>query len=497
MTAAALQEHFARRYQREASEIGIVHLGLGAFHRAHQALYTDEVLERFGGDWAICGVSLKRPDIRDQLQPQQGLYTLLERDGSGDQIRVIGAVREILFALEAPEAVLNRMAAPQTRIVSLTVTEKGYCHDPATGKLNPEHPDIAHDLRDPGSPHSALGLIVEALNRRRQAGGTGLTVLCCDNLPENGHMVQGLILELARLQSPELAEWISQEVTFPCTMVDRIVPATTEADRAAVERLLGGKDASPVIGEPFRQWVIEDRFAAGRPGWNQVGAQMVEDVRPFEHMKLRMLNGTHSTLAYLGFLAGLEFVSDAVSTPEFAGLIRKMMDEEIRPTLNMPAGTDLSAYRDALLERYANPALRHRLYQIAMDGSQKLPQRLLGTLRDRRRSGASSPGIVLAVAGWMRYVTGRSEQQEEFTVQDPLSERFQTLAETSGLCDARGWHPERGPAYVQALLQVHEVFGTDLAADEDFAAAVTEAFQMLLHHGSRDAVRRVSGVKPS
>ncbi len=472
----ALHQHFAQRYHRDATGIGIVHLGIGAFHRAHQALYTDEVLERFGGNWGICGVSLRRPDIRDQLAPQDGLYTLLERDGSGDFIRVIGAVKEVLFAPEAPEAVLERLSASGTRIISLTVTEKGYCHDPATGRLNAQHPDIVQDLAHPRSPRSALGFLVEGLATRREHGTGGVTVLCCDNLPENGQVVRNLTLELARLRDPDLATWIEQSVSFPCTMVDRIVPATTEADRDTVAALLGGPDAGAVVGERFRQWVIEDHFVAGRPQWEAVGAEMVNDVRPFEHMKLRMLNGTHSTLAYTGFLAGLEHVSDAIRAPGFEERLRSLMDEEIIPTLHLPPGTDLPAYRDALLERYANPSLKHRLYQIAMDGSQKLPQRLLGTLRDLKAAGRPAPGLTRAVAAWMRYVTGLDGQQQPFTVQDPLAERFQALAESSGFRQADSLHPEHLADYVRALVQVQEVFGPDLAADAAFAEALTVTF---------------------
>ncbi len=474
---SALHQHFGRRYDRDAVGIGIVHLGIGAFHRAHQALYTDEVLERFGGDWGICGVSLRRPDIRDQLAPQEGLYTLLERDGSGDFIRVIGAVKEVLFAPEAPGRVLERLAASGTRIISLTVTEKGYCHDPATGRLNAQHPDIVQDLAHPEAPQSALGFLVQGLAQRQQQGSGGVTVLCCDNLPENGQVVRRLTLELAMLRDPELAAWIEQNVSFPCTMVDRIVPATTDADRETVAALLGGPDAGSVVGERFRQWVIEDHFVAGRPQWDAVGAEMVDDVRPFEHMKLRMLNGTHSTLAYTGFLAGLEYVSDAVQAPGFEAMLRDLMNHEIIPTLHLPPGTDLPAYRDALLERYANPALQHRLYQIAMDGSQKLPQRLLGTLRDLQASGRPAPGITRAIAAWMRYVTGLNGQLQPFTVQDPLAERFQVLAEQSGFRQADSLIPDRLPDYVRALLQVQEVFGRDLASDAPFTEALIATFE--------------------
>ena len=477
------------RYSRDQTGIGIVHLGIGAFHRAHQALYTEEVLERFGGDWAICGVSLRSSTVCNQLAPQDGLYTLLERDGSEDRLRVIGAVQEVLFARENPEAVLERMACPQTRIVSLTVTEKGYCHDPASGRLNPEHPDVQDDLRHPECPRSALGFLVEALRQRQKSGIPGFTVLCCDNLPENGYTVQKLVLELAARRDSELAHWIAANATFPCTMVDRIVPATTESDRENVKRILGVRDEGVVVGEPFRQWVIEDRFVCGRPEWEQVGAELVEDVRPYETMKLRLLNGSHSTLAYLGHLAGCEYVSEVMEHPEFVKLLQAMMAEEISPTLKMPAGVDLIAYQAALLERFSNPALKHRTWQISMDGSQKLPQRLLGTIRDRLAAGLSFSRLALAVAGWMRFVVGRDEQGNSIEVRDPMAAPLLQIAAETGMLRGPVFDTACSEVYVRRLLAVREIFGDDLPDNSEFASAVLTAFQQLLESGALETVR--------
>ena len=302
-------------YKISKIKTGIVHLGLGAFHRAHQAFYTDQVLEKDGGDWAICGVSLKRPEVRDQMVPQDGLYSLVEQDASGNPIKIIGAVKEVLFAPEDPEVVLKIMASPDTKVVSLTVTEKGYCHDPASGRLNFQHPDILNDLKSSSQPASAIGFLVQALSLRRDLGIKAFTVLSCDNLPENGKTLQKLVLEFAKWRDPDLAIWIEKEATFPCCMVDRIVPATSESDRDEISARLGVRDEAMVVTEPFSQWVIEDDFVNGRPAWENVGAEMIEDVRPFEEMKLRMLNGTHSTLAYLGYLTGWEYVSEAVEQP--------------------------------------------------------------------------------------------------------------------------------------------------------------------------------------
>ena len=479
-------------YDRIKIEVGIVHLGIGAFHRAHQAFYTDQVLEKDGGDWAICGVSLKRPEVRDQMVPQDGLYSLVEQDASGNPIKIIGAVKEVLFAPEDPEAVLKKMASPDTRVVSLTVTEKGYCHDPASGRLNFQHPDILNDLKSPSQPASAIGFLVQALSIRRNSGIKAFTVLSCDNLPENGKTLQKLVLEFANRRDPDLAKWIEKEATFPCCMVDRIVPATSESDRDEISSRLGVRDEAMVVTEPFSQWVIEDDFVNGRPAWENVGAEMVEDVRPFEEMKLRMLNGTHSTLAYLGYLAGMEYVSEAVQQPVFESFLRNMMKEEIMPTLKLPESVDLDQYQNALIERYQNPALKHRLWQIAMDGSQKLPQRLLGTIRDRIATATSFNRLVLAVAGWMRYILGRDEQGNPIEIRDPLAEVYQKISLESGMLGKEAPSITSINAYVSQILSIKEIFGVDLPDNPHFRNAVTREFEKLMNQGALKSVQDLS-----
>lgn len=496
-TLAVLEERFAQRYPREQCGIGIVHLGIGAFHRAHQAWYTDLVLRNHPGDWAICGVSLRSPTVRDQLQPQQGFYSLLERDSQGERLQVIGSVREVLFAPEDPEQVLERMASPQTRIVSLTVTEKGYCHDPATGKLNTQHPQILEDLQHPDRPHSPLGYLVAALRRRWQAQIRPFTVLCCDNLPSNGRVVRGLVLELAQLQEPALAKWIEQEGAFPSSMVDRIVPATAETDRARAQALLGVEDPGVVVTEGFSQWVLEDQFPLGRPAWEEVGVTLVEEVTPFEHMKLRMLNGTHSTLAYLGFLAGHETVADAATDPDFQRLLQEMWQEEIIPTLSLPESTDPQAYAVALLERYQNPGLRHRLYQIAMDGSQKLPQRLLGTLREQMEAERPTDRILLAIAGWMRYVTGLDGVGRPFLVQDPLVDSLQADAKRSGYLVDQHLVTERIPEYVRLILDRREIFAAEWTQFPQLEARLIYLLTQLSEGGVRPLLQQIAGQKES
>ncbi|OLP62017.1 mannitol dehydrogenase [Xaviernesmea oryzae] len=478
-TLAALPEVVARpAYDRSRLQIGIVHLGLGAFHRAHQAVLTEAVLEAGDLSWGIAGVSLRSPETRDALAPQDGLYTLDVRDGTGDRLQVIGALAACLVAPEDPGAVLDLMAAPSTRIVSLTVTEKGYCHKPATGTLDEDHPDIRHDLANPSSPKTAIGFLVEALARRRAAGHAPFTILSCDNLPANGRTLARVVTRFAELRDPDLGAFVAEHVDFPSSMVDRIVPATTDQDRALVAKALGLEDAWPVMAEPFLQWVVEDRFSGGRPDWGAAGATFVADVEPFELMKLRLLNGSHSTLAYLGYLAGHETVSDAMAAPGFAALLQGLMEDEVSPNLPELQGFDLPAYRTALIARFRNPGLRHRTWQIAMDGSQKLPQRLLQTIRARIAAGQPFERLALGVAGWMAYARGQDLAGRPIDVRDPLAGRIREVTEGRSTASE----------LVGAYLTLSDVFGTDLPASQPFRAAVTQALDRLLTLGPQKLV---------
>ena len=468
-------------YDRTKVTPGIVHLGIGAFHRAHMAVYVDDLL---GADpsWGIVGASLRRPDTKEALEPQDGLYTIAVRDAEGTHPRVIGSILKVMDANSEREALLALMADPSIRIVSLTVTEKGYCHDPATGELDEKHADIVHDLAHPTAPKSAPGMLVEALARRRAAGIAPFTVMSCDNLPNNGHTAKRIVSRLAALRDAGLGKWVDA-VAFPSTMVDRIVPSTTDADRAEIAGLIGAEDAWPIMTEPFTQWVIEDHFPGGRPAFEQAGAQLVADVEPFEHMKLRMLNGAHSTMAYSGYLGGYEYIAEVMGDPAYVKLVHGLMTEEVMPTLDMP-GVDLGAYRDQLLERFRNPALKHRTWQIAMDGSQKLPQRLLGTIRDRLKAGQGIERLALGVAAWMRYVTGVAEDGSEIDVRDPHALKMHAIA-----ADA-GDDPE---ALFEGLVALVEVFGTDLAGNETFREAVLGHLESLFDVGARATVAKVAG----
>ncbi len=474
-TLGSLPDAIARPgYDRSAVATGIVHLGVGAFHRAHQAVYTDAAIAAGDRRWGILGASLRAADTRDALGPQDGLYTLAVRSAEGEALRVVGALKGVLVAPEDPARLLAAMTDPAVRIVSLTVTEKGYCHDPATGALNEAHPDVGHDLARPGAPRSAPGFIVEALARRRAAGHTPFAVLSCDNLPANGHTVRRVVSRFAALRDPSLGRFVEQEVAFPSTMVDRIVPATTDEDRARVAASLALTDAWPVMTEPFSQWVIEDTFPQGRPDWAAQGAELVADVAPYETMKLRLLNGAHSSLAYLGYLAGRETVADAMALDTLARHVRRLMDDEATPTLRLPPGADVEGYKDRLIARFRNPALRHRTWQIAMDGSQKLPQRLLGTIRDRLAIGAPIPRLALGVAAWMRYVTGVDEAGQPIDVRDPLAADIARRVAQAGRVAER---------LAPALMEMESIFGRDLPQDPRFTQPVTQALASLLGRG--------------
>jgi len=465
-------------YDRQQLRSRIVHFGFGAFHRAHQALLTNRVLNAKGGDWGICEISLFSGDVlMSQLREQDHLFTVLEKGADGNQPIVIGAVHECLNAkLDSLAAIIEKFCEPQVAIVSLTITEKGYCIDPATGKLDTQNARILHDLENPTEPHSAPGILVEALHRRRERGLTPFTVLSCDNIPDNGHVVKNAVLGMAEKRSPELAKWIETHVSFPGTMVDRIVPAATEVSLAEITQELGVEDPCAISCEPFIQWVIEDNFVAGRPEWEIAGVQMVQDVLPWEQMKLRMLNGSHSFLAYLGYLAGFAHVSDCMQDDAFREAARRLMLDEQAPTLRI-TDVDLTAYADSLIDRFANPALQHRTWQIAMDGSQKLPQRMLEGVRVHLQRESTWPLLALGIAGWMRYVSGVDDAGNVIDVRDPLSEKIRVLVETSS---------EKGR--VKALLALSEIFGSDLPQHAQFVDAITDAYQRIVERGARQAV---------
>jgi fructuronate reductase len=453
------------RYRLDAVAIGIVHLGPGAFHRAHQACYFDAALAT-DPRWAVSAVSLRSAALRDALQPQDGLYTLAVR-GPDVRHQVIGCLRERLVAASERERVLDRMTAAATRVVTLTVTEKGYCLG-ADGTLDFSHPGIAADRAAPLAPVSAPGVLVEALRRRRAAGIAPFTTISCDNLVDNGGKLGRAVVALAGASDPELARWIEGAAAFPRTMVDSIVPATDAALEQGVAAALGRVDRWPVQREAFTQWVIEDRFCNAVPDWAGVGVAVTSDVAGFERAKLRLLNGAHSTLAYLGLLAGHATVAAAMGDARIAGFVERLMRERIAAYIAAPRGLDLRAYIDGILERFRNPAMRHQLAQIAWDGSQKLPVRILGTIRDALARGDAVDDLCVPVAAWMHFV--RRAQRDGRTLVDPLAG---ILTATASRCDGNAAHD------VAAFLALHQVFAADLPMDAVFVHALTCAYATL------------------
>jgi len=439
-------------YDRDAQATGIVHFGIGAFHRAHQAWYTDRAMAAGDRDWAIQGVSLRSAGVADQLNPQDGLYTLSERAPTGTRIRLIGSVKGVLVASTARQAVIDAVAAPSTHIVTMTITEKGYCRG-ADGALDPE---LAGE-------DSIYAFLSAGLARRRDAGLGGLTILSCDNLADNGRQFAGLMGAWLERHDPALRCWFEAECACPSTMIDRIVPATTAADRAAIAEAIGLADEGATVTEPFSQWVIEDRFAGPRPRWEAVGAQLVQSVAPYETAKLRMLNGAHSALAYLGLQAGATFVHEAVARPDLRDLITRLMRDEAAPTVASASGQDLDRYRDDLLTRFDNPALPHRLAQIAMDGSQKIAQRWLETLAVQRATGRRCPAILHALAAWLGHVRG-----DNGPVDDPMAATLAAL-----------WQAGDPDVVIDALFGPDGGFAAVWTADETDRTQIRAALKTL------------------
>jgi fructuronate reductase len=469
----------APAYDRSAPS-GIVHLGTGAFHKAHQAVCTDDALAASGGDWMITGVSLRSGDVADQINPQDGLYTLVVRGQGGTSARVIGSIARVLVAPREPEAVMRALAAPETKIVSLTITEKGYGLDPKTGGLDRTHASVAPDLANPRQPTGAVGYIVESLRLRRERGLQPFTALCCDNLPHNGLVLRRLVMHFAMAVDPDLAEWIGNNVPFPSTMVDRITPASTERTLADVEELIGLTDLAAVETEPFTQWVVEDDFVAGRPNWEAGGAIFATNVAPYEKMKLRMLNGAHSMLAYSGYIAGHQYVRDVMGDAALSRLVARQMRAASR-TLDPVPGVDLDAYAADLMARFANPSIAHQTYQIAMDGTQKLPQRLIEPAIVTLRAGASLDAYAFAVAAWMRYCLGMNEQGQTYALRDPREAEIAALVAGAG-GDAS--------SIVDRLLALPGLFPDELSSAPQWRAAVKGRLETMLADGMRAAIAR-------
>ncbi|HEY6530356.1 MAG TPA: mannitol dehydrogenase family protein [Cellvibrionaceae bacterium] len=464
-------------YNRTTLKPGIVHLGIGAFHRAHQAFYTDAVMNLSGGDWGIIGCSLRSDAVKHQLEPQNGLYTVLER-GTENTPQIIGSVIQVLVGPQNPAAIIAAIALPSVKLVTLTITEKGYCHLPSSGTLNYDHADIQHDIDNINSPKSAPGFLIAGLLQRFLNNLEPISILSCDNLPHNGAVTRAVVIDLAKQINPELAQWITDTIKFPGTMVDRIVPATTKADVQWLENNMGYHDEGLVVAEPFNQWVIEDNFCNQRPAWEKVGALLVKDVAAYETMKLRLLNGSHSLLAYAGFMAGYETIYQVMQDPAFVALTRKFM-ASAASTLDVPQNFDLIHYQQQLIERFSNPGLQHRTAQIAMDGSQKIPQRWLNSLRDLVNNGANTELFTFALAAWMRYLHGVHENGQIISVSDPLAGPLMKIVQEN---------IDQYPAIVKAFFAFEPVFSTDLRINTLLIADTSKWLSLIHEVGMKQAV---------
>ncbi len=462
-------------YDRNLVTPGVVHFGVGGFHRSHQAMYHDRLMnEGTALDWGICGVGVMAADqlMKEVLDAQDGLYTLVIKHSDGTyEPRVIGSIVETLFAPADPEAVIEKMAAESTRIVSLTITEGGYNISDVTGEFDATNPDVIHDLEPDAVPRTTFGLITEALRRRRERGLAPFTVMSCDNLQGNGYLTKRVFTAFARLRDPELGEWVEREVCFPNSMVDRITPVTTDADRAEVRERFGIEDRWPVVCEPYTQWVLEDAFRAGRPPYEQVGVQVVDQVEPYELMKLRLLNGSHQAMCYFAYLSGYRLVHEAAQDPLFRAFLLGYMNEEATPTLPPVPGVDLTEYKHTLIERFSNPQVRDTIARLCAESSDRIPKWLLPVVRQQLATGGEIRRSAAVVASWARYAEGVDEQGQPIEVVDRLRDSLQPLA-------------RRQRDDPDAFIANRDVFG-DLADDERFVTAYRSALSSLHQRGAR------------
>lgn len=468
-------------YDRTQMKSRILHIGFGAFARAHWMVYHQQLLQQDPAfaDWGVCVARLNSGvEALEALDEKDHLYSVLEQSDQETRTHLIGCIKDTAHpGRDGLDSFLGRFASPDLAIVTLTITEKGYCS--RAGHLDHDHSGIKADLASPSTPRTAIGILVEGLRLRKMAGLQGLTILSLDNLPSNGRICQQVVLDYAAQIDRDLTEWIKVHVSFPCSMVDRIVPALNEEGKHLIREALGGQDdPNGIVCEPFRQWVIEDKFSAGRPAWEKVGAQFVEDVEPFEEMKLRLLNGSHSFLAYLGSLAGYRTVADCMGDENFRKTAHALMMSEQAPTLSVPENINLKAYADDLIQRYSNSKLKHQTAQIASDGSQKLPQRMLSSLAWHLKNASDWSLLALGIAGWMRYVRELIEQGNEAALNDPLAETLIEVAKSK---------PD-GEPYISALLSLESIFPATLSSHDVFRKKIETSYAQLKQFGAKQAV---------
>ncbi len=469
-------------YDRRKVGQSIVHIGVGGFHRAHQAVYADDLFHEAGpSEWGIAGVGLLEHDarIRDVMRSQDYLYTVVARDASGDRARVVGSHRGFIFAPEEAEVLLEKMASPDCRIVSLTITEGGYYVNQGTGQFDAEHPDIRHDLANPGKPKCSYGYLAAALARRREGDLEPFTLMSCDNLQSNGDVLKRMFLSFTEMLDPALNNWLTQNGAFPNSMVDRITPATTDEHRALVREKFGIDDGWPVVTEPFRQWVIEDHFPTGRPAWERVGAQMTSDVLPYEKMKIRLLNASHQAMCYIGMLLGYSFAHEAMEDEQIRTLVQRMMDEEVTALLPPVPGIDLAEYKRTLIERFSNPAIRDQLSRIGTEGSARIPKFVLPSILEQLERGGPIRKLSFTVASWFRYLSGTDDQGKELPIIDPWAKRLREAALA-------------GRERPDEFLKIRELFGEILPSNERFTREIGAILRDFYELGARATLAKVS-----
>jgi mannitol 2-dehydrogenase len=460
-------------YNRDALDVGVVHMSVGGFHRSHQAVYLDKLLNHEPQNWMIAGVGLTPQDKTnlDHLSQQDGLYTVLERAPDKDAASIIGSIKELIHAPTQSEKVINAIANPAIKILSLTITEKGYYYD-ENRHLDFSQANIIHDIALPAIPKTAYGFITKGLQKRIADNAGPITIMCCDNLPGNGHITHHLLIQFLEKAAPELVAWVEQNVSFPNAMVDRITPVTTPAVQDILARDFSVHDQWPVVCEDYLQWILEDKFIAGRPAFEKVGVQMVADVEPYEKMKVRLLNGSHSALSYMSYLMGYRAVDKAMADPLIKAFVKRYMDEDITPSVPAVPGIDLKAYKEKLIDRFSNPSISDQVQRLAEDGSQKIRNAIVPPLEFQLESGGSISSIALALAAWWRYLNGVDEVQQPIAIKDPVAEALSNAARLS-------------PKDPVALLSFDAIFGKQLSANAQLVAKMTEYLESIYAHGMR------------
>ncbi len=457
----------------------IAHIGFGAFHRGHQAYYTQKVNALTSEDWRICVVSLFSRKKIEELQEQNYRFSVLEKGISYINLQVVEAISEALHPdMVGIEGLIDKLAEEKFKIISLTLTEKGYCISPQSGKLDIDNELIKHDLENPHCPQSAIGVLVAVCHKKMERNLQGFTILSCDNISENGHVTRNAVLDYAQYIDKNLQNWIKKNVSFPNTMVDRIVPAMTEEGRKEIEKLFGEKDCCGVICEEFTQWVVEDDFVGGRPAWEKVGVQFVDEVLPYEEMKLRMLNGSHSFLAYVGSLMGYSYIDECMEDERLKKAVQELMINEQAKTLNKALDVDINAYAYKLLERFSNANIKHKILQIAMDGSQKLPHRAVASLNKLLNEGEVPKWIPFLIAAWMVFIKGKNEKGQAYEVVDPLLAQIQKQVDIT----------QTEEEYVEALLRMESIFGPQDSQSLAFISSIKSAYQNIVNLGITQAL---------